>query len=125
MERPSANRASGPEGGENMSPERIKPISPKEVANEKQRLFPNEVFEAFNEMIVQNAGGGGGRISVDQGEVVDLMVKKGLNRDLIFKNGWLDVEDVYRKAGWKVEYDKPGYNEDYSAYFIFSRSDKG
>ncbi|QQG42102.1 MAG: hypothetical protein HYV90_02180 [Candidatus Woesebacteria bacterium] len=108
-----------------MSPERIKPISQKEVANEKQRLFPNEVFEAFNEMIIQNAGGGGGQISVDQGEVVKLMVKKGLNRDQIFKNGWLDVEDVYRKAGWKVEYDKPAYNEDYSAYFIFSRSDKG
>ena len=39
----------------------------------------------------------------------------------VFKNKWLDVEEVYRKAGWKVEYDKPGYCEDYEAYFVFEK----
>jgi hypothetical protein len=48
------------------------------------------------------------------------MAAKGLNRNEIFKKGWLDVEEIYGKAGWKVEYDKPGYNEDYAAHFIFT-----
>ena len=100
-------------------PERIKPISPMEVESEKRKNFPREVFEAFNELIVENAGSG--EITVKQKDVVARMVKKGLNANEIFKKGWLDVEDVYRKAGWKVDYDKPAYNEDYDAYFTFSR----
>lgn len=104
-----------------MSTERVKPLSPKEVAGEKLKSFPNEVLESFNELIIRNAGGGSEQIVVCQQEVIALMVNKGLNRNQIFKNGWLDIEDLYRKAGWKVEYDKPGYNEDYLPYFIFSR----
>ncbi len=102
-----------------MSPERIGPISPEEVADEKLKNFPNVVFEAFNQMIVENAGIG--QITVRQKDVVELLVKKGLDRNEIFKRGWLDVEDVYPKAGWIVEYDKPAYNEDYEPYFIFKR----
>ncbi len=102
-----------------MSSERIGPISPKEVADAKLQSFPNEVFEAFNQVIVENAGVG--EIMVRQKDVVELMVKKGLDRNEIYNRGWLDVEDVYRKAGWVVEYDKPAYNEDYEPYFVFKR----
>jgi hypothetical protein len=31
----------------------------------------------------------------------------------------LDIEDTYREAGWKVEYDKPAYCENYPANFTF------
>ena len=99
-----------------MKPEKVKPISPKEVAGEKIRQMPDAVLEAFNELI---ARGGSGYVTVMQKDVVALMVKKGLSRSEIFDNGWLDVEDIYRKAGWIVEYDKPGYNETYDAYFTF------
>lgn len=98
--------------------ERIGPIRPKEVADYKRENFPDTVFEAFNELIVENAGPG--PITVRQKDLVKRMVEKGLTAKEIFDKGWLDVEDVYRKAGWKVEYDKPGYNEDYEAYFTFS-----
>ena len=37
------------------------------------------------------------------------------------KAGWLDVEGIYRKAGWDVEYDSPGYCEDYPATFKFRK----
>lgn len=43
----------------------------------------------------------------------------GLSRQEIFDNRLLDVEDVFRSQGWKVEYDKPGYNESYPATFTF------
>ncbi len=39
-------------------------------------------------------------------------------------NHWLDVEDVYREAGWVVEYDKPGYCESYEATFTFKKDGK-
>lgn len=33
---------------------------------------------------------------------------------------WLNFEGAYRRAGWKVEFDKPGYNESYPATFKFT-----
>ena len=49
------------------------------------------------------------------------VVAKALKRKEIYDKNWLDVEDVYESAGWKVEYDKPGYNENYEPTFTFSR----
>ncbi len=38
-----------------------------------------------------------------------------------FQYAYLDaMERCFRDAGWKVEYDKPGYNESYDAFFRFS-----
>ena len=103
-----------------MTAERVKPISPREVAGKK--VFPDEVISSFNELIAQNGGDGCDPVIVNQDEVIKLMVSKGLNKDKIFKNHWLDVEGVYGKAGWRVGYDQPGYNETpYSPYFTFSR----
>ena len=57
-------------------------------------------------------------------EVVKRMKKKGLKENDIFDKGSLNVETIYRKDGWNVEYDKPGYNESYDASFKFSRKNK-
>ena len=51
-------------------------------------------------------------------EIADVMC---ISRRGIFDLGYLDIEDLYTK--WNVEYDKPGYNESYQAYFIFSRKE--
>lgn len=102
-----------------MSAERVKPIRPEDVANEKLKVFPDEVFLSVNEMIAQNYRSG--YATILQKDLVHLMVKKGLKSADIYKNGWLDFEDVYRQEGWKVEYDKPGYNESYEPSFKFSR----
>jgi hypothetical protein len=96
-----------------------KPITPSEVAAKKQTGFPDQVLEAFNELIAKNFSGNSATVSQD--EVVKLMVKKGLKSYDIYDNNWLDVEGVYEKAGWKVVYDKPGYNEDYGAFFVFKK----
>ena len=102
-----------------MTKERVEALRPEDVVGEKLRTLPGEVLEAFNELISQDYVGG--RATVLQNEVVRLMVAKGLSRADIFKNGWLDVEEIYRAAGWKVEYDKPGYNESYEPSFTFIR----
>ncbi len=98
----------------------VQPIRPSEVAKQKKASFPDAVFEAFNEAIAANWVNGSS--SFTQDEVVKLMVSKGLKN--IFNNGWLNVEEVYEKAGWKVEYDSPGYNESYSASFTFTAKRK-
>lgn len=94
----------------------MKPIKPSEVIDKKQELIPDEVIEAFNEMIAANWNGTSSTVS--QTEVYAL-IKKKLGKD--FPMNYLDVEDIYRKAGWKVNYDKPGYNESYGATFEFSK----
>jgi len=97
---------------------KVKPIKPGEVADKKKIDIPDAAFEAFNELIAENYNGR--TATVYQDKVVERMAAKGLNRNEIFKKGWLDVEEIYGKTGWKVEYDKPGYNEDYAAHFIFT-----
>lgn len=98
---------------------KVHPIKPGDLGAEKQKLFPDAVLESFNELITQKWSGGSANIRQD--DVIVLMVKKGLQQKEIYANGWLDVEDIYRAAGWSVIYDKPAYNESYSATFTFAK----
>jgi len=98
---------------------KVHPIKPSDVAKGKKAVFPDAALQAFNELIAK--GYSNGSATVKQDDVLALMVKKGLKRKAIFDNHWLDVEELYEDAGWEVEYDKPGFNESYSATFKFSR----
>lgn len=104
----------------------MKPITPKQALNLKQESIPDFVFEAFNQLITENISNG--RASVKQKDVVSRIKQlksaafEDIDSQFIYSRGWLDVEPHYRKAGWKVEYDKPGYNESYDAYFVFTGS---
>lgn len=98
----------------------IGPISPDEVHGRKLEAIPQQVFEAFNELIAQNFSHGAA--TVRQKTVVDNIIDRmGCSREEIYNKHWLDIEDLYRNAGWKVEYDKPGYNESGNAYFKFKK----
>lgn len=101
---------------------KVDPLKPQDVAKEKQASIPDEVLECFNQVILEEYYNG--YASIKQEDVVNLMISKGLDRNEIFKKGWLNVEDIYRKAGWKVEYDKPAYNESYPASFSFSAKNR-
>jgi hypothetical protein len=94
-------------------------ISPNEVVAQKQKNIPEIVFEAFNELIADNFTEGSAKVK--QEDVINLILSKSgfLSRQEIFDKGWLNIEDVYRGQGWKVEYDKPGCYETYSAFFKF------
>ncbi len=96
-----------------------KPITPSEVASGTH--IPDEVIAAFNELIAEGSG------NVKQGAVVTRIMAKmpDVTRSQIFERGWLDIEGAFRKAGWKVEYDKPGYCESYEAYWTFRAARSG
>lgn len=96
---------------------RIQPITPGEVGRQRTQDLPDEVFEVFNSLIAQNFDGGSAKVM--QEDAVDALVDKGFTEEEIFEKDLLDVELAYRAAGWKVEYDKPGYNETYDAFFTF------
>jgi hypothetical protein len=113
----------------------IKPISPNEVVSQKAKaVIPDYVFEAFNFLISKNFRNGSA--TVKQNEVVDRIVSREydihdntppsrqITREYLFDNHLLDVEDVYREAGWVVEYDKPAYCETYEATFKFTKKGK-
>lgn len=99
--------------------DKVRPIKPSEVAKTKIEVFPDEVIEAFNELIAQNFSGNYARFTVK--DVVSLMTTKGLKPNEIMKNGWLNVEEVYQAQGWKVRYESPDRDQNFAAYFIFGR----
>lgn len=82
------------------------PITPEE-AEERIALvnpIPDAVFEAFNELIVENRG------VVLQDDVVERILQKmpELGGDsIIFRKKWLDIEPYYRAQKWNVRYIKP------------------
>ena len=98
----------------------MKPLKPSEVVEKKLEKLPDEVIDAFNEMIALHWNGSYSKFK--QEDVVNLILKKmDMERGDIFDSHYLDVEDIYRSEGWNVEYDKPAYYETYSATFEFSK----
>jgi hypothetical protein len=98
-------------------------ITPSEIVDkvDKRESIPDEMIGAFNTMIATNWNGR--RSAFKQDDVVQLIVERcvGLitSDDEIFDRHWLDVEDIYRQAGWTVKYDQPAYCETYPATFEF------
>ena len=107
---------------------KVKPITPKEVVGKKTSGIPDFVLEAFNMCIAKHWDGRSSNFT--QNEVVENAIENAPPeeqedtvdlRRRIYENRWLDVERIYERAGWKVEYDKPGYCENYEANFTFRK----
>jgi len=96
------------------------PIAPSAVTDLKTTLIPEYVFDAFNHMIAKNWNGRSS--SFTQDAVIDKICEtQTVDRQHLFINNYLDVEDSYRKLGWFVHYDKPAYNETGEAMFTFKK----
>lgn len=103
----------------------VQPIKPSQVIKAKKDGLPDFVIEAFNGLIAKNFNGS--YSTVQQDEVLSVILSKmpeGSTRQQVFDNNWLDVEDIFRKAGWEVNYDKPAYNESHPATFKFQQQRK-
>lgn len=96
------------------------PIRPEQVAQAKTAQIPAVVLVVFNELITK--AWDGRTAVVRQDEIVETILDRdtSLTRGEIFDGHLLDVEPIYRDAGWGVEYDKPGFNESYEPVFTFS-----
>ena len=99
-------------------------ISPLEASTRKDTEIPEFVLQIVNKLLTEHINDRS-PIRITQDEIVEriLATRTSLNdfsRQDVFDRHWLDFEGVYRKAGWKVEYDKPGYCDTYPATFIFT-----
>ena len=97
----------------------IEPIKPSEIT---QRL-PEWVIKGANDCIQEHWRELKKESHFTQDELIDFILvyaPEGVTRQTLFNNGWLDIEPIYRKIGWTVVYDKPGYCESYDANFTFS-----
>ena len=102
---------------------KIKPVEPSEIHLKKKEIFPDEVIDAFNQLIIKNFDGNSAFIK--QEDAIKLIQSKmEITRENLFKNKWLDVEEIYRYYGWNVVYDKPGYNETYEPSFTFTKKQR-
>lgn len=99
----------------------MKPLSPAQVAEKAQTSIPDYIIEAVNNLLVKEYRNGSATIS--QKDILKEIrrIHSGTNLDVIFDNGWMDFEPTFRKAGWKVTYDKPAYCETYEPSYEFSK----
>lgn len=105
-----------------------KPIGPDDIAEHKLKTLPSYDVEAWNEIIAKNYSGSSSIVKQD--DAIELIQEKyriahdsydGRSRQMIFDEKWLEIEPLYEAEGWKVEYDKPDYNETYGAFFTFRK----
>lgn len=101
----------------------VKPISPAEAQEKQIQSIPDFIVEAVNELIAKKIGDNNS-VNITQDAIVELAMQKapeGTTRQIIYDNHWMDIEPLFRKAGWNVEYDKPAYCETYAVNFTFTK----
>jgi hypothetical protein len=93
-------------------------MKPSEL--DKTTVIPELVFEIMNALIT--VAWDGFQAVVRQDAFVERISQGlGISRTEVFDRNYLNVEDAYRKVGWNVAYDKPGFNEAGEALFVFKK----
>jgi hypothetical protein len=103
----------------------IKPITPEEARNEAKSNIPDFVILGINNAIKNNYVKSS--FTIRQKDIMTEIMKvapEHMTSEHIYKNHWMDFEDLYRDYGWKISYDKPGYCESYDATFEFEMKNK-
>jgi hypothetical protein len=93
-----------------------KAFSPAEARGAKRHVIPDFVLAVVNQLLAEGFNERG--INVPQQEIIDRV--KLLTGSDAFNMKWLDFESLFEDEGWIVKYDKPGYNESYDAFFVFT-----
>ena len=95
------------------------PLKPSDVISAKKKQIP-EVIEAFNHLIAERIDSSGTATVYQEDAIFEIMARvEGLSRSEIFERKMLDVENIYKDAGWKVIYRSPDYTESFRPYFEF------
>jgi len=97
----------------------VKPLSPKEIESAKKVVIPDAVMEAANELLAKKWNGSSATFTIDA--LCGLAREKMGDPKHQFASEDLDIEIVFRKEGWIVDFDRPGYNETYAANWTFKK----
>lgn len=100
----------------------VDPITPNDISERKIAIIPDIVITTWNNIIAIKYSEGYAKV-LQKDIVRELASALACQESEIFKKGYLEIEDIYRKAGWTVSYDKPvGWaGENFDAYFEFRK----
>lgn len=93
------------------------PVGPDDLPPMEKKPIPPFVFDIVNQMLAEAEDRDFIRLELYR-------VKKTIMANMPkdegpFHRDWLDFEQAYRDAGWKVDFDAPPYGEDYDACYYF------
>lgn len=96
-------------------------------ASEIKITLPDFVIDGVNDIIKEKYRGGA--FTATQKEITTAIMRhapEDVKQGDLADKGYLDFEKLYEEYGWKVRYDKAGYNENwYPPYFRFTPLTKG
>ena len=96
------------------------PITYEEVIKERGLEIPDSIIETVNFLIKRNFKPKKRSSKVYIDEIVEY---SPFSYEEFDENGWFNIEDLYEKAGWNVEYFSPDFCEVFSPYFEFTKID--
>jgi hypothetical protein len=91
-------------------------ITPAQLRARRRKDIPQWVIDVVNELLVENCNSRTYCI-IHQDSIIDAILERepGLVRSDVFKHGYLDFEEIFAEAGWRVQYYKqfgiPSYFE--------------
>lgn len=94
-----------------------RPMTPEEAGAYSVEVIPSIVFDTINEMIAEKMTRGNVTLMIS--DVRNRLRSKGVALENL---SLVTVFDGYKRNGWTVYYDAPGYNETYEAYWRLSSS---
>lgn len=90
-----------------------KPIDPQHC----HPKIPDYVFEVFNFLLEKNINSAG-VATIELRDATTLLSKR-----IDYDTKWLNIEEHYRKAGWKVKFVKPDIDQlDFEPFYEFSKN---
>jgi hypothetical protein len=106
-------------------------IKPNEVMPSVAARIPEYVIEAFNELIRAKFTGYSATVTLEDAKqaVARAIVQNNPEvpyqsidsaRKFADENRYLEVETIFRDAGWKVEYNHQSYGDSYASHYVFS-----
>lgn len=98
-------------------------IRPDQIDQARKDYIPEEVIAVFNELIIENFNGNQAVVYQDDAEAKIAEVL-GIQRQVVYDRRYMDIEQIFREAGWKVEYDSPAYCESFRAHWTFIKPRK-
>ena len=103
---------------------KVKPLKPSDIVDNLDTIIPSVVIEAVNNLLKKKFRGSSAMIK--QKEIVDEIIRldDSMTSQKIFDEKWMDFEEIFKRNGWSVKYDGPGYSESYDAYFVFTPKKK-
>lgn len=97
--------------------------SPKDALVRHGETIPEELLAVVNKFLAERIHKG--QITITRKELADALQFTQINESEALERGWLDFEELYRAQGWKVTYDKPGFNETYVGFWLFEAKQDG